>query len=346
MAEALLVRGSRAWTGPGELVDEPAIVIQGSRIASAGPAAIAPAVEQEISGPWFLMPGAVDHHVHIRLSDPGAVLRGGVTLARDLAWPADDIFPLADISQATEFDGPVVAAAGPMITAPGGYPTRAPWAPPGTGLEVRGPREAATAVERIAAQDPAAIKVALNADAGPTLSDSELVAVCRAAHSRGLLVTAHVQGADQTERAAGGGVDELAHCPWTERLSDDLIHGLARRVSIVSTLDIHSYGRRTKELDVATFNLSRFAAAGGRVRYGTDLGNGPIPPGIHAGEIVHLAAAGLGPDDVLAAMTRGPLRPGAEADVVGLAGDPFDDLAALGRVALVIRGGRVRRMDR
>ena len=346
MTERLRVRGSRAWVGPGQLVEAPAVVLDGARIAYAGPAVSAPPAEREITGAWFLMPGAVDHHVHIRLSDPKAVLNGGVTLARDLAWPADDIFPLADISQATEFAGPVIEAAGPMITAPAGYPTRAPWAPQGTGVEVRGAEEAAAAVERIAAQDPAVIKVALNADAGPTLTDSELVAVCGAAHGRGLKVTAHAQGTGQAERAAGGGVDELAHCPWTERLSDDLIHGLARSVTMVSTLDIHSFGRRTKELEVAIDNLSRFVAAGGTVRYGTDLGNGPIPPGIHLGEVVHLAAAGLGPDDVLASLARGPLKPGAAADMVGLAADPFDDLSALGRVELVIRAGRVRRQGR
>jgi imidazolonepropionase-like amidohydrolase len=346
VTERLLVRGSRAWVGPGQLVDAPAVVLEGARVAYAGPATSAPPAEREITGPWFLMPGAADHHVHIGLSDPKAVLHGGVTLARDLAWPPDDIFPMADISQATEFAGPVIAAAGPMITAPAGYPTRAPWAPPGTGLEVRGAEEAAAAVARIAAQDPAVIKVALNADAGPTLTDAELVAVCKEAHGRGLRVTAHVQGTAQAERAAGGGVDELAHVPWSERLSDDLIHGLARGLTMVSTLDIHSFGRRTRELEVAIDNLSRFVTAGGRVRYGTDLGNGPIPPGIHLGEVVHLAAAGLGPDEVLTALARGPLKPGADADVVGLAADPFDDLAALGRVELVIRAGRVRRNDR
>ena len=46
---------------------------------------------------------------------------------------------------------------------------------------------------------------------------------------------------------------------------------------VVSTLDIHLFGRETPELDVAKDNLRRFAAAGGRVAYGTDLGNGPIP---------------------------------------------------------------------
>lgn len=342
MAGRLLVRGTGAWIGSGEVIEAAAVVLEGPRIAFVGPAWEAPEADRQIRGDWFLLPGVLDHHVHIGLSDPRAVLRGGVTFARDLGWPGQDIFPLADISQATDFDGPTVAASGPMITARGGYPTASAWAPAGTGMEVAGAEDAARAVARIADQDPAVIKVALNAEAGPTLTDAELLAVCDAAHERGLAVTAHVQGRGQTERALGAGVDELAHCPWTERLADDLVEALARTVAVVSTLDIHSYGRGTPELETALDNLRRFVAAGGRVRYGTDLGNGPIPPGIHMGEVRHLGEAGLDAAAIMRAMTLSPLRRGVEADMVGLAGDPFDDVEALGRVRLVIRGGTVR----
>lgn len=342
----LLAHGAAGWFGPGTVVEDPALVIKGSRIVYAGPAAGAPPAEREVAGDWFLMPGAVDHHVHIGLSDPRAVLRGGVTACRDLAWPPDEIFPMADISAATDFDGPLVTAVGPMITARGGYPSRAGWCPPGGWIEVDGPDEAAAAVERVAREDPAAIKVALNAEAGPTPTDGELVAVCEAAHARRLRVTAHAQGSGQAERALGAGVDELAHAPWTERLSDDLVGGLARRMTMVSTLDIHSFGRRTPQLEVAVDNVSRFAAAGGRVLYGTDLGNGPVAPGIQVGEAFHLASAGLSVDALLSSMTRAGLEGGAPADVVGLQGDPREDLSALGRVRLVVRGGRVRRLDR
>jgi imidazolonepropionase-like amidohydrolase len=328
--------------GAGEVLESPAVVLEGSRVAFVGPAWEAPEADRELRGDWFLLPGVVDHHVHIGLSDPRAVLRGGVTFVRDLAWPPEDIFPLADISQATDFEGPAIVAAGPMITTRGGYPTASGWAPAGTGIEVAGAEDAAGAVARIAAQDPAVIKVALNAEAGPTLTDAELLAVCGAAHDRGLAVTAHVQGRGQTERAMGAGVDELAHCPWTERLTDELVEALARSVAVVGTLDIHSYGRTTPELETALDNLRRFAAAGGRVRYGTDLGNGPIPPGIHVREALHLAEAGLDGPAILRAMTLSPLREGAEADLVGLAGDPLEHLEALGRVRLVIRGGGVR----
>jgi imidazolonepropionase-like amidohydrolase len=340
----LLIQGARAWLGPEEPpVDDAAVVLDGSRVAFAGRAERAPEADEELVGDWFLMPAAVDYHVHLRLSDPAAVLRGGVTAVRDLGWPAEDIFPLVDISQGTDYLGPGVSACGPMITAVGGYPTRAEWAPPGTGLEVQGPEEASAAVERLAEQDPAAIKVSLNAEAGPVLTDTELVAVVETAHARGLEVTAHVQGQGQTERALGAGIDELAHTPWTERLSDGLIRQLAKRVRIVSTLDIHSYGEITLELRTAVENLFRFRQAGGAVLYGTDLGNGPIPPGIHAREAHHLSAARLANDEILGAMTAWSLHPGSRGDLVALGGDPLEDLEALGDVLLVIRGGRMHR---
>jgi imidazolonepropionase-like amidohydrolase len=338
----LLIQGAAAWLGGEAAADDVAVVIEGPRILWTGPAASVPEADEELVGDWFLIPGVVDHHVHIGLSDPRAVIRGGVTACRDLGWPPQEIFPLVDISQATDFDGPAIVAAGPMITAPGGYPSEAGWCPEGGWIEVASGEEASAAVDRVAAEDPAVIKVALNVEAGPVLSDAALVAACETAHARGLAVTAHVQGAGQIERAIGAGVDELAHTPWTERLPEETIEALSRRTGIVSTLDIHSYGRRTPELEVAVDNLRGFAEAGGRVRYGTDLGNGAIPPGIDPREVGLLASAGLLPAGVLRAMTLSGLRPGAEADVVGLGGDPFERPAAFERVELVIRGGRVR----
>ena len=60
------------------------------------------------------------------------------------------------------------------------YPTRASWAPPGTGLEVADP-EAAVAVADLATRGAVAIKVSLNAEAGATPSDAVLAAICDAA---------------------------------------------------------------------------------------------------------------------------------------------------------------------
>ena len=68
-------------------------------VSYAGPQIDAPPAERRIDVDGFLMPAVVDRHVHIRLADPGAVLLGGVTVVRDLAWPADEIFGLADASE-------------------------------------------------------------------------------------------------------------------------------------------------------------------------------------------------------------------------------------------------------
>ncbi|MBA3552089.1 MAG: amidohydrolase family protein [Actinobacteria bacterium] len=302
---------------------------------------IPPEADEEILVDGFLLPGVVDRHVHIALAAPAAVLAGGVTAVRDLGWPPEDVLPLAQASESPSFDGPLIRAVGPMITCRGGYPTGSGWAPPGTGLEVSGAEEAATAAERTLDESgTGVVKVALNAEAGPTLRDDELVAVCDAAHARRAIVTAHAQGAGQVERALGAGVDELAHAPWSEELSDDLLQSLARSMRIVSTLDIHSYGRDTPELRIATDNVRRFLAAGGTVAYGTDLGNGPIPVGIHPGEAWHLHRSGMSVEEVLRAMTFRPLAPGEPGDVVALGGNPMHDLTALGDVRLVLREGR------
>ena len=349
-----------AWLGPGRLVEDAVIVMDGGRIAFAGPAAelgvavagergretlsgdpAPPDPDEEIHVDGFVIPGVVDRHVHMGLADPGAVVAGGVTAVRDLGWPPEVIFPLADASESPSFNGPLIRAVGPMITCRGGYPTRSGWAPPGTGREVDGPEDTARAVrETLDRSGVPVVKIALNSEAGPTLSDDELLVVCDTAHQRQAIVTAHCQGRGQVERALGAGVDELAHCPWTERLSEDTIQALAQRIRIVSTLDIHSHGRDTPELRVATENFSRFVQAGGRSAYGTDLGNGPIPAGIHPGEAWHLYRAGLSPEQVLEALTFRPLAKGEPSDLVALGSSPLEDLAAYQQIRVVIRGGR------
>jgi imidazolonepropionase-like amidohydrolase len=359
----LAVRAPLGWLGPGRLVEEVFVVLDGARVAFSGtaseweqpePAWVVdtadeadpsrpkrPHIDEEIEVEGFIMPGVVDRHVHMGFANPAALLAGGVTAVRDLGWPPDDIFPLAAAWDSPSFNGPLIRAVGPIFTCPGGYPSRAAWAPAGTALEVRGAVEAAEAVWKMLGRSGVqVIKVAMNSEVGPTLSDEELVAICDAAHHRKAIVTAHVQGRGQAERALGAGVDELAHTPWTERLGDRLIQAMAGRVRIVSTLDILSYGRDTPELRIAVDNLSRFILEGGTVVYGTDLGNGPIPSSIHVGEAWHLRRAGLTPEQVLEALTFRPLAKGEPADLVALAENPLESLEALSEVMGVIRGGR------
>jgi imidazolonepropionase-like amidohydrolase len=336
----LSIRAPLAWLGPGRLVEDAQVACDGGRIVHAGEGTWIRPADREIRVDGFVMPAVADRHVHIGMSSPAEVLAGGVTAVRDLAWPPDLIFTLADASEMPTFDGPLIRAAGSMLTAQGGYPTQDGWAPPGTGREVKSPEDAAAAVEELARLGAAAIKISLNAEAGPTPSDAELAAICDAARAADLPVAAHAQGKGQVERALGAGVDELAHTPWT-RLSDDVIQTAAGRLRIVSTLDILSFGRDTPEIRTALDNLRRFHVAGGTIVYGTDLGNGEIPPGIHVREAQLIREAGLEQEEVLEAMIRAPLEPEAPADLVVLGASPLEDLAALDDVRTVIRAGRI-----
>jgi imidazolonepropionase-like amidohydrolase len=337
----LSIRAPLAWLGPSRLTPDVQIDCEGGRIARVGRVHPVSEDTELVVTEGFLMPAAADRHVHIELADPASVLLRGVTAVRDLAWPPARIFPLADASELTTFHGPLVRAAGPMLTGRGGYPTHDRWAPPGTGREVDSPEEARAAVRDLASRGADAIKVSLNVDGGATPGDAELAAICEAAHEAGLPVTAHAQGAGQVERALGAGMDELAHTPWTHRLSDDVVAAVAGRMRIVSTLDIHSFGRDTTEIRTALDNLRRFHQAGGRVIYGTDLGNGPIPPGIHTRELMLLAEAGLEYEEVLEALIRAPIDAGAPADLIATAGNPLDELRAFDDLRLVVRAGRV-----
>lgn len=228
-----------------------------------------------------------DFHVHLELVDPALVAAGGLARVYDLGS-----------SRAIEVPGVEVIRAGRMLTAPGGYPSDRPWAASGLFREVA-KGEADAAVREQVASGAALIKIALNADAGPVWDDDVLAEVVGAAHSAGVRVVAHVEGGGQAARATAAGVDAFAHSPFSERLGDALIRHLATGVTWISTLRIHQGADRERALD----NVRRFHAAGGRILYGTDMGNGPASGGVEQDELDALREAGLSDDEVAAAMS-------------------------------------------
>jgi imidazolonepropionase-like amidohydrolase len=246
-----------------------------------------------------------DFHVHLDLVDAEAVAQGGLARVLDLGSAG----PVAagDVE---------VVRAGRMLTAVGGYPSTRPWAAGGLFREVADGEADAAVAEQVAA-GAAAIKIALNADAGPTWSDAMLDAVVGAAHAASRNVVAHVEGAGQAARAGAAGVDAFAHAPFTEALDDELVARLAGRVTWISTLRIHTGADRDRAID----NLRRFRMAGGRILYGTDMGNGPSSGGIERDELEALLEAGLTRDELIAALTGGASATNAHREALdGLLG--------------------------
>lgn len=351
--QATVIQCARVLAGACLTVfDDAVVVLSDSRISAVGAREDVelpePNTTVDASG-MTLIPGFIDAHVHIGFYPPHDVVVGGVTTARDLGWPPQVIHRLAQLSRATDFDGPTIVAAGPILTCPGGYPTRAPWAPMGTGREVEGPEAAGGAVERTADEGAAVIKVALNDAAGPTFDAPTLRAIVDAAHERGLKVTGHVHSIAELEKALEAGMDELAHMVMSrERLPESVIDEMVSRpMTVVPTTSIRFGAERRLAID----NLRRFAEAGGRVVYGTDLGNSGPRPGIDAREVDGMRSAGLALRDIIASATSvaathiglnttGSIEPGKDADIVAVEGDPLRDQTALGRVAIVWRKGR------
>ena len=344
----VILKAARALVGDRLQEEAPAsIAVEHGKIRTGGNLADAEVIDL---GELTLLPGFIDTHVHIWFADPGTVLRRGVTTVRDLGWPPADIHPLARRSGAPDFDGPAILAAGQMLTVPGGYPTRAAWAPSGTGRELASPSEAEPAVEEQAAAGAVTIKVALNAAVGPTLDAETLRAVCDAAHARRLRVTAHIFGLHELEKAVDCGVDEMAHILLSpETIPESLIARMvAADMTVVPTLSITRL--RTKR--IAMQNLAAFFEAGGRVVYGTDLGNSGPRPGIDRREIGRMMRSGMDSRSIVAAGTtaaaswlgldtKGRIAPGMDADIIGVRGDPLDASVSLTEVGFVMRSGRV-----
>jgi imidazolonepropionase-like amidohydrolase len=349
-SRALAIVGAAVFDGSGSSA-APArtVVVRGGRVERLGPAGeVGPPADAAVvdGAGCTLLPGIVDTHVHLDFYPPAEVLAGGVTTVRDLGWPAGRLAALRELAGRPGAASPRLLVAGQIVTVPGGYPTGAPWAPHGTARPVTGAAEAAQAVEELAAAGAAVVKVALDDRAGPTLPEPVLAAVVAAAGSHGLGVTAHVGTAREAEKALAAGVGELAHWPFDHRtLPDALIGRLAASVTVVPTLHIQPSRARRR-------GVRRFVELGGRVLYGTDLGNQGPPPAVDVEELRLLVAAGLTPAQALAAATSaaaahlrladaGRITPGARADLLLVAGDPLADLAALSRVRLVTRDGWV-----
>lgn len=350
VTETTLIRNAAVLYGPDlELVEGATLVLDGGRVAGLDDGTAPPGATSVDGAGLLLIPGFVDAHVHIGFADPAEVLRRGVTTVRDLGWPERDIFSLARAAAAPGFDGPLVLAVGPILTAPGGYPTRAAWAPPGTGREVADGEQARAAVRSLVESGSSAIKFSLNPPVGPVLDRETLEAIVTAAHEAGLPATGHVHGGAELTKTLECGADELAHMLMSEeeipaRVLDAMVDA---GMTVVPTLSIR-FGR---DRELAIHNLARFRAAGGRVVYGTDLGNEGPAPGIDRTEVVAMAEAGYSSLEIVATATvaaarhlglagKGVLGAGMDADVVAVPRDALEDPAALSDVRMVWREGR------
>ena len=287
-----------------------------------------------------LLPAFIDAHVHVTLAEPAAILEGGVGAVIDFGAPSV-IWELAPRLRPLR-----VFPAGPLLTAPGGYPTRSLWGRDGYGLELRGVEEVRQAVRRLKSQGARVIKVAIAPSAGPVLTLAELRAIVAEAHAVGLKVGAHAISLPAVDRALASGVDLLVHAP-VERIDQRTVERFCGRpdAAVVPTLRAFGDGPRARD------NVKRMREAGCTILYGTDLPNN-VRPGIDVAELRAFVEIGMTPSQAIAAATEVPaayfgleglgrIEPESAGSLIAVRGDPYTELERLESLWLVIAEGEV-----
>lgn len=360
-----LVNGTLIDGSGAQPIENAAVVIQDTKIMAAGmrdTVAIPEGTQVIDLGGAAILPGFINAHVHgaYDLERLAAWAQAGVTTVRDLgARSVPAPFSLREEASRDAQYARLVAA-GPIITAPDGYPIAVFGS---NALSVATPAEARQATNDLLDQGAEVIKIALESGEVfrqaplPMLSPQQIDTIVDAAHQRGTLVVAHVTVSGDLELALNHDVDDITHMV-VDDLSDDLIKRMvADGIYWEPTLELwKGVGRGFDQ--PAVDNLRRYVAAGGKVALGTDYGGGysmPFQLGMPIHEMEWMEEAGMTPMEIIIASTRnaahvcnqeqdlGTLEAGKIADLIVVEGNPLEDIHALANVLWIIHNGVVIR---
>jgi imidazolonepropionase-like amidohydrolase len=178
-----------------------------------------------------ILPGLIDSHIHLV---PGALAQGltfGVTTALDMFSQAG-VMAAAKQQAGARPDVADVRSAGIGATAPGGHPSMM-YAPFPT---LTGPEQAEQFVADRVAEGSDYLKIfgpsgMAGPRASPSLDLGTITSLTRAAHSRGLVVVAHINSAAGVGEIVSAGVDVVAHVP----VDGELDRALAERIAEAGT---------------------------------------------------------------------------------------------------------------
>jgi imidazolonepropionase-like amidohydrolase len=291
-----------------------------------------------------VLPGWIDSHVH-NAFDPALrrrFLELGITSVCDLGSPLKRMKEFRTDS----YEGKPVARglkAGPIITAPGGLPDAV--LKEDLNFEIGSPDQARQAVAFFLKQGADVLKVYLEDTVGdelyPMLNESILTALVDEAHSKSLLVRAHVTKFSLLSLAWGAQVDVIEHFPTPDLresvLADKLSHSedpekdlyeslvipeyesafsvmIEKEVVLVPTLraglgrfhNSATANKWQKILARGAFDLiGRYYERGGKIALGTDFNpNNDYPLDMLFQEMDLLLIAGLSPMDIIVAGTK------------------------------------------
>ena len=202
----------------------------------------------------------------------------------------------------------------------------------------------------------------------PEFTEDELRAAVEEAEGAGTHVAAHAHGAEGIKRAVRAGVRSIEH---GSLMDDEAIELMAEHGTYLVAdmydgdymLEVGPSLGYTDEVidkvhltnDAQREGFTKCVKAGVRIAFGTD--SGIAPHGLNARQFPYYVRYGLTPMQAIQSATRwaaelmgwedrvGTIAPGLLADVVGVSGDPTDDVSILEHVPFVMKGGEVVRAD-
>jgi imidazolonepropionase-like amidohydrolase len=193
---------------------------------------------------------------------------------------------------------------------------------------------------------------------------AEMKALVDEAHMLGLKVAVHAHGTSGIKDAIRAGVDTIEHAS----LADDEAFALAKQHGTWFSMDVYDddyileEGAKNgvfkesldKERSIGLKQRQTFQAAvkaGVKMIFGTDAG--VYPNGLNARQFATMVKWGMTPMQAIQAATAnaaealgrtkdvGAIAVGRYGDLVGIEGDPLNDVTRLQSVAFVMKGGEV-----
>lgn len=300
--------------------------------------------------------------------------RWGFTTVFDLASSTDNTLALRRRITSGEIPGPMILTVGDPFFPKDGTPIYVRDFLKSQGWpseEVATPTEAAARAARQLDRGTDGVKIFAGAIVGGKIGVLPMPidiakAIVAQAHQRGKPAFAHPSNLAGLNVAIESGVDILAHTTaddgggipggWTP----ELIARLRRHnMALIPTMTLFEVeARRNREspdelkhtLAMITTELKDYAAAGGQILFGTDVG---YTDAFDTTEEYRLMSAALDWRAILRALTTAPaerfgyaarkgrIAIGMDADLVLLDADPAQDPAAFAKVRDTIRGGRI-----